>query len=173
MSDKPKNSFTDRHMPKHQGLETLESLKARMNAPPSTFSATVVAPPKPQSLLDFYFKDNLELFVQDMHARPDHYDDRQKEVIQHLVGMGVGAAPTEAEKDELALQYVRDTGLARQSRDLVRKLTDARHEQEKRDGDATIMEDGRTLSDTMADGPQDKGIAGFVFEQQNGDKVIV
>lgn len=167
--------FVEMYAPKHQGLEDLKTriLPPKPEVPYKPMGTTAPLPPAPaSSLLDFYLND-LRVVQADMQARPDHYDDRQKEVIESLLNKTELARPiTAAEKDEIALQYVRDTQLARQSRDSLQRVTNARHTEQEDDAE-TIMEDGRSLKDHKEDGTAARGDMSFVFQKQNGDKIII
>lgn len=174
---KKQPSFTDLYAPKHQGIE---DLKTRL-APVPYGGLAQVAPPAPQivrssSLLEFYMGKDLRQLYDDMRARPDHYDDRQKELIEHLVnGVPLSPDPTDREKDDLLLRWVRSTEVESKSQQLVRQISDARHrkEQEDRENEEIVMEDGQTLKDHLEGKQQTPGGEEPTFEKQDfGDKII-
>ena len=85
-------SFTDLFLPRHEGISEL----AKIMSPSAMTFPTVkqlaiasLAPPdvapKPKSLIEFYMGSDLRPLYDDTRARPDHYDDRQKQVIEHLM----------------------------------------------------------------------------------------
>lgn len=163
-------------MTRHHGLQQLEEAGRALHSGKvpefKPLGSLAIGPaPQPRLLLDFYVQDPRAL-QEDMLARPDHYDDRQKEIITSLVdGTPLARPATDDEKNEIVMQYVRDTELARQSRDSVQRVTNARHEDE--DDQETIMEDGRSLKEHKQDGTARRGDQSFIFEKQNGDKIII
>jgi hypothetical protein len=175
---KTRPSFTDLYAPKHTGIE---DLKKRL-APVPYGGLAQVAPaegPRPTSptLLEFYLGKDLRQIYDDMRARPDHYDERQKAIIEHLVNqVAVDMAVTDREKDDLLLHWMRPSEVASKSQDLVRRLSDARHrkEQEDKENEEIIMEDGQSLKDHLEGKPPEPGAPGEpTFEKQDfGDKII-
>lgn len=162
-------SFVEQHAPKHQGLEEWNELMKPVQH--RIFAGTAPPPPRPQTLLEFYLGNDLRQLVDDMHARPEHYTDRQREILHHLVhGTQVSSPVDMHEKDELFLQWQRQSDLSAKSKDLVKKITDARHEAEKAEDEETIMPDGRSLAEHR----QQQENALPSFEAQNfGDKIII
>jgi hypothetical protein len=141
-------SFTEQFAPKHEGVAQLAALLR----PPSVQQLAIAAlapasvPERPKTFIEFYLGGDIRSIYDDMRARPDHYDDRQKQVIEHLMN---SAPVTEPVTDK------------------VRELTSARHKQEQAENDAIVMEDGRTLTDHLQTG-------GPSFEKQDfGDKIII
>lgn len=161
--------------PKHEGLEQLQALREKLKAPPAhkgmqdwqdanlrftdfkkyqgTFARTSppVAPPK--DMLEMYLGSDLRQLQQDMLERPDHYTDRQHEILQNLIhGVTVSPPPTTQERDELLYSLVRPTEVARKTKDLIEKITEERNKEEverRSEEDETIMEDGRTYTEWM------------------------
>jgi len=170
-------SFTDLFLPRHAGVAqlgqtmsssgmtfpTVKQLAIASLAPPN-------AAPRPTSLMEFYMGNDLRTLYDDTRARPDHYDDRQKQVIEHLMYGATLAEPvTDKEKDDLFLQYVRNEQAAKSTKDTIRDLTGARHKQEQAENDAIVLEDGRTFSDHLKTEEP-----GGSFEKQDfGDKIII
>ena len=177
---KPKTaspSFTDLFLPRHSGSLELAKVMSPSGMTFPTVKQLAIASlappdvaPKPKSLIDFYMGNDLRPLYDDTRARPDHYDDRQKQVIEHLMYNAALAEPvTDKERDDLFLQYVRNEQVAKATKDKIRDLTGARHKQEQAENDAIVMEDGRTFSDHLkAEEP------GGSFEKQDfGDKIII
>lgn len=162
--------FTDLHGPKHEGLEAFGKALEDLRATPDfrgLFSGTAEPLPRPRTLLEFYLGNDLRQLLQDVRARPEHYSERQREIVEHLCGTG-GAVepPTDQEKDELLLHFTRSTEAEAKSRDLIREMTAARHRKEDKENEETIMEDGRSLKDHLESDP--------TYETQSfGDKIIV
>ncbi len=171
MRAKMKNpSFTEQFAPKHEGVAQLAALLR----PPSVQQLAIAAlapasvPERPKTFIEFYLGGDIRSIYDDMRARPDHYDDRQKQVIEHLMNSAPVTEPvTDKERDDVFLQFMRNETAAKSSRDTVRELTSARHKQEQAENDAIVMEDGRTLTDHLQTG-------GPSFEKQDfGDKIII
>lgn len=162
--------FSDTHAPKHIGLQRLEQARAALTTIGPLATHTVPTPQRASSLLEFYLGNDVSRLLGDMMERPDHYSDRQKEIIEFLYGSGpIGQPVTEAEKDDLVLQLMRSTESSLKSRDLIRDLTAARHKARDAENEEIVMEDGTTLKDYLSgDSLQD-----FTFETQNSkDKIV-
>lgn len=170
--------FMKAHLPRHQPMEALRDLIA---APPeaagSSFKEYVGAftttadttKTRPTNLLDLYAQDIRELYL-DAQRRPEHYDERQHELLNHLMTKAPLSRPmTDAEKNELLLTYMRRT-ITKEERERKIKDQDSRRKKREQDeDDETIMEDGRSLSETI-EGEKGTG----TFERQDfGDKIIV
>ena len=170
-------SFTDLFLPRHEGTSALRQAMSPSGTSLPTVKQLAIASlappdvaPKPKSLMEFYMGGDLRTLYDDTRARPDHYDDRQKQVIEHLMyGTALTEPVTDKEKDDLFLQYVRNEQVAKSTKDTIRELTGARHKQEQAENDAIVMEDGRTFSDHLKTEEP-----GGSFEKQDfGDKIII
>lgn len=163
-----KPSFTDQHAPKHPGLEEWAELMKPVQH--RIFVTTAPPVPRPQTLLEFYLNGDLRQILNDMAARPDHYSDRQREVLHHLVHGSQTTSPvTTQEKDDLFYQWQRQSDLSAKSKEMVSAISDARHQREKSENEEIIMEDGRSLADH-----QNAQESTPTFENQSfGDRIIV
>jgi hypothetical protein len=134
------------------------------------FVATADPVPRPQTLLDFYLNGDLRQILNDADLRPDHYTDRQREVLRHLVyGTQASSPVTTKDKDDLFYQWTRQSELSSKSKELVSAISDARHRQEATENEGIIMDDGRSLAEHQQ-GPSSSP----TFEGQDfGDKIII
>lgn len=158
-------SFLDLHAPKHKGLEEWDSLIKGMKEPvPFTSHFSTMAPRQegPKTLLDFYLNGDIRQILEDSLERPDHYSDRQRQILLHLSASIPPNPPvTDLEKDELVYQWQRQTELEQKSKEVVEKITNARHDQED---NKIVMENGQTLTEWTESS----------FERQDhGDKIII
>lgn len=101
-----------RNQPEHGSLN---KLKADM----SGFRLTPLEKgPRPQkSLWEIY--GALPELLADIRKRPEHYSEEQLQWVRALAGESVGPLPTEQEKTDLLLQFLRRTDVARTSRELL------------------------------------------------------
>ena len=169
-------SFSDLNAPKHEGLKQLTSARGALVTPIGPVATmTAPTPRPPASLLEFYLGSDVTRVFADMRDRPDHYSDRQKEIIEFLYTTlpTISTPVTEAEKDELILQFMRPTESALKSRDLVRDITAARHKaKEDAENEEIVMEDGTTLKDHLSG--EDSRDKDFTFGKQDaGDKIFI
>lgn len=162
-------SFVEQHAPRHRGLEEWAELMKPVQH--RLFVATAQPVPRPQTLIEFYLGNDLRQLMEDMYERPEHYTDRQREVLHHLThGTQLSSRVDSYEKDELFLQWQRQSDLSTKSKELVKKITDARHLEERSENEETIMDDGRSLAEHQ----QAQENAPPSFEAQDfGDKIIV
>lgn len=171
-----KPSFTDLSAPKHDGVEKLKQLLKPVDFKGVFTATTEVKPAPPRTLLEFYVGNDLRQIYDDMRARPSHYDDRQKALLEHLVGQtpSLEPAPTDREKDDLLIHWMRSTEVDARSRDLTREISAARHRKEKEDAEneEIVMEDGRTLKQHI-DGAEGQAEDPSFEKQDFGDKIIV
>lgn len=163
-------SFVEQYAPRHSGLEQLAELMKPVQH--RLFAATTAPVPRPATLLEFYLGNDFRQILDDVHLRPDHYTDRQKEILSNLAHGTPASTPVmDQEKDELFLQWQRQSDLSAKSRDLVKEISDARH-REKADDDETIMDDGRSLSEHRQQQQEEERSPSFE-RQDYGDKIIV
>jgi hypothetical protein len=168
MSDpKKRKTFLEEHLPPHRGTVALKAALENLTPPDFVTSIGRVAPPvpvrAPENLLEFYLGKDIGVLVEDQLARPDHYTDRQKEIIAHLQSPQ-GTPPTTQELNDLMLQYARSTDAAKRTKETLRAVTAPDSSVESQ----IIMEDGKTLASHMAEGTGD-----FVFERQNAPKLSI
>jgi hypothetical protein len=167
--------FSEQYGAKHEGLEKLRSLLEAPNFVDKVYSGVFsgMADPKPfpSTLLEFYLGNDLRQIYDDIRARPDHYDDRHKEIIEHLVhGAAIPGELTNRDRDDLFFRWMRPTEVEAKSKDLARKITDARHKEDAENAEI-ILEDGRSLKDHLEG--EDSRKAEPSFEKQDfGDKIV-
>lgn len=161
-------SFTEINAPKHEGLEEWKELMKPVQH--RQFVALVEPVERPKTLLEFYLGNDLRQLLNDMEVRPEHYTDRQQEVLRHLVlGALVSSPVTTQDKDDLFYQWMRQSDLSAKSKDLVSAITDARHRESAEDA-SIIMDDGRSLAEHQ----QHSAGSPATFETQGfGDKIII
>lgn len=159
-----KTDFLNTNLPRHTEYEALRYLidgsparaAQRLKNYVGIFSTTAdVKSQKPSNLLEIYAPDLREI-AEDCRQRPDHYDDRQKELIAHLVDRRPLRTPaTDLEKNELLLTFMRRS--AAKSKETPKP--------KKEEDEEIVLEDGRTLSEVTADA---------TFEKQDfGDIVLI
>lgn len=161
---KKPQTFTELYLPKHEGLERWDLLKeGNRGRALLAFAeaATTVAPTEleePKGLLELYTGGNYAHLSDDVARRPDHYTDRQKEIVDSLIHKKkLPEPPTEREKTDLLLQLTRSTQSARATKEINRKMTEPKKEEEE-----IVLEDGKTLKEQAS------------FEKQDfGDKILV
>jgi len=96
--------------------------------------------------LELYLGENLHPLHADVVSRPEHYTDRQKEIVLALhTKAPITVEPTEAELNDVILQMSRPTDLAKKSKDIMSKATT------KDISDDAIMEDDKEKVPTFED----------------------
>jgi hypothetical protein len=163
-------SFIDQHAPKHQGLSEWSELMKPVQH--RIFVSTTAPVPRPQTLFEFYLGGDLREILNDMEMRPEHYSERQREVIQHLAhGYQTPTPVTAQEKDDIFYQWQRQSDLSAKSKEMVSAISDARHQRERKENEEIIMDDGRSLADHQS---SQESAPTPTFENQSfGDKIIV
>jgi hypothetical protein len=150
----------------HPAMKTWKELKddglpALLKRKPAIFSGLVETPARPTNLLEMYLGQDVRQIYQDLEQRPDHYSDRQKEIIRNLMYAEHLAAPvTDEEKNELLLHFMRPTKLEEQSQQLQSKLRGA-------DDEPIILSDGTSL-DESGSAP-----SGTFEAQDDGDFILI
>lgn len=125
--------FMNEHAPRHEPLERLRALAASDDAATAlrefagTFSETADLPEDPPNLIAMYLGRDVRRLVQDVAIRPDHYEARQRRLIDHLhTGREVNPPPTHAELDALFLTFLRPTAVREATEQASRRISGAR-----------------------------------------------
>ncbi len=163
--------FLEANKPRHEPLEALQALHASPNKTEGLqeflghFRATVEPPERPRTLLDMYLGGDVARIYQDALLRPEHYDSRQHQLLAALShGTAMEQPPTDTEKNELLLTFMRTTDADKATRERNARITSQRG-----GGDGPIvLEDGRTLEQAASDER-----ARATFEQQNYDDQVI
>lgn len=166
--------FVDSHRPRHELLERMRSMAGGGDRAQSFqrfqghFRETAQLPPRPKTLLDMYLFGDVRQILQDAAIRKDHYEQRQHEILGALMTKTELDQPiTDAEKNELFLTWLRDTEAAKATKERNAKITDPKGG--VKGGDDIVLEDGRTLNESMKDAR-----SGATFEKQDyGDQIII
>lgn len=174
-------NFIEDNLPRHGPMEALRDLIA---AKPEEKAEAVLkyvgqfthtadtTKTRPTNLLDLYLMDVRTIYV-DAQERPDHYDARQHEILNHLVMHVPLSRPiTDEEKNDLLLTHLRASVSSKKKEDEKKKYDAAqRKKREQEENDEITLEDGRSLSEAIE---ADKYKADPTFEAQDfGDKVII
>jgi hypothetical protein len=170
--------FIEAHRPRHEPIEALRNLIA---APPEVagksfleyvgaFAATAdTTKTRPTNLLDLYAQDIREVYL-DAQRRPEHYDERQHEMLNHLQhGAPLSREMTDEEKNELLLTYMRRTISTEERERKIREQDRQRKRREQEENEDIVLEDGRSLAEAI----EDEKNTGTFEKQDFGDKIIV
>lgn len=119
--------FIETNRPRHEPMEAMK----RLADPEDDFGAQsfvalgtklIETPQRPKTLLDMYAA--LPHIVADSRKRPEHYTDRQHDVITALSSRREASPPVrDDEKNELLLTYLRSTEADQKRRDIITKAT--------------------------------------------------
>lgn len=169
--------FMEAHRPRHEPIEALRNLIA---APPEAagksfleyigaFTTTAdTTKTRPTNLLDLYAQDIRAIYL-DAEQRPDHYDERQHEILNHLMLQApLSRELTDEEKNELLLTYMRRSVSKEERNRKIREQEARRKKQEQEENEDIVLEDGRTLAEAI----EDEKHQGTFEKQDFGDKII-
>lgn len=169
------------HLPRHEPMEALRSLIA---APPEekaksyleyvgAFSSTAnTEKTRPANLLDLYATDIREIYL-DTQRRPDHYDERQREIVESLMMSTPLKNVTDQEKNDILVTFMQRT-VGKEERERKAQEEDRRRKKrEQEENDEIVLEDGRTLSESVAAEKAQQQYEGIFERQDFGDKIIV
>ena len=172
-------TFVDLHRPRHKEMEAWSALM-KSKSPQGlvefagTFAATTdTKKSRPSNLLDLYLGNDCRQLAVDLLARPDHYDERQHQLIAFLTAGGkLDRAITDAEKNELMMTLMRPTASDLALRERNRREAERRRKQEQEDDEYTLLEDGTSVADALGTEKAKRDAA--TFEKQDfGDRIIV
>lgn len=168
------------HLPRHEPMEALRTLIA---APPEekaksyleyvgAFSTTAdTKKTRPTNLLDLYATDIREIYL-DVQRRPDHYDERQREIVEALM-MNLKKEITDQEKNDLLVTFMQRTVDKKERERKAQEEDRRRKKKEQEENDEIVLEDGRTLSESVAAEKAQQQYEGIFEKQDFGDKIIV
>jgi hypothetical protein len=174
--------FVEENLPRHEPIEAMRSLIASPQEDlgksfleyVGTFVTTAdTTRVRPNNLLDLY-EINIRQVYQDAHQRPEHYDDRQHEILDHMaMGRPLTRSPTDPEKNELVLTFLRRSTSEAERRRRAQEQDRHRRRQEQEENDDIILEDGSSVSDAIESEKAQKNYEAVFEKQDFGDKVII
>ncbi len=143
--------FLEDNRPKHDHLEQMQEMAQGEDRAQAFkdflghFVAATEPVKKPETLIDMYLQGDMSKLVQDALARPDHYDQRQHEIITALSrDLELDTPATVDERNELFITFMRDTEAQKKTKERNQRLSDS-------GGSGIVLEDGRTLEEAAAD----------------------
>ena len=102
----PQLSFVERHAPRHPAHRGF----VQTHAPKITLGPRREEVSQPKTLVDFYLDGDFARLYADLCSRPDHYDERQAQIIRSkFMKQPCHPEPTDTEINSLVIQLTRST----------------------------------------------------------------